>query len=163
MYRLGKKVCWVADTNRVICEWLDRWIKPAAASKAVLVSLRKSCLFFTAVFNSDWILHQVHEIVETSGGRVLSMNTIFFLLKFYSWLDFNTWDRKLRKKYFTGHFLGKGEDPRGQEKTVLIRSDLPSEKRTRHVWLPGPRMPCQHLHLSSSDIFRFLPPPPLLP
>lgn len=68
MYRLRKKVCWVADTNGVICEWLDRWIKPAAASKAVLASLRKSCLFFTAVFNSDWILHQVHEIIETSGG-----------------------------------------------------------------------------------------------
>lgn len=42
-------------------------------------------------------------------GDGYSMNTIFFLLKFYSWLDFNTRERKLRKRYFTGHFPGKGE------------------------------------------------------
>lgn len=31
----------VADRNGVICEWLERWIKPAAASKAALASPRK--------------------------------------------------------------------------------------------------------------------------
>lgn len=67
---LELKCAGIADIKGVICEWLERWIKPAAASKAALALLRKGpgLSFLIVVFNSDWIVHQVHEIVETFGG-----------------------------------------------------------------------------------------------
>lgn len=74
---LEAKCVGVADINGVICEWMDGWIQPAAAPKAAPASLRNcpGLSFLIAVFNSDWILHQVHEIIETFECFSFSSNS----------------------------------------------------------------------------------------
>lgn len=78
-------------------------------------------VFLHSVFNSDWILHQVHEIVETSGGRGTLHKHNFLSPQILQLAGFQ--------------HMGK--------KTKGISRPFPGERGKGRIWRPGEDVPHQ--------------------
>lgn len=73
-----------------------------------------------AFSNSDWILQGICEITDIQGW-ILSINTLFCPLEFYSEVDFDMHVGKI-KKYLPALSLGEaGEDPCNQMQTTCLQ------------------------------------------